>query len=446
MPLELLTYQVEGARFLASKHRAGLFDEMGVGKTAQVIHALDLVKAKRTLVVCPAAVREVWKGEFTKFSLTPRRVLKAKNVQDLNLWLRGRADVLLLSYELALSWHTHIEKHGDLIDVVVFDEAHYLKNDLSRRTRAMLGADCVGRTGMAAWGVRVWFITGTPNPNDAADIWSMMRFCGATRLDKRIFRDRYYNKRVGAYSATHDPRADMAPELRHAIRSFSLRRTKRDVNLQIPPIWLTTTTVDGDTREIAELLRQYPDLEEAILAAVERGGLSTLHADHIATLRRLVAEAKAPAFAELLVEELDSGLDKVVVFGQHIRALGLIKRSLEARKLRCVHVDGSTPDTARKNAVEEFQRDPDCRVFLGNIRAAGTGLTLVAANNLIMFESSWSPADNAQAIMRVHRIGQERHVHARFITLANSIDEQVSKVVARKTAAIAKTGMAFEAA
>ena len=439
--LQLFPYQEEGAAFLARKERAGIFDDMGVGKSAQLIRALDLIGAKRGLVICPAAVREVWVGEFRKFAQRPRRILKGRDIQDLNLWLRGKADVLLLSYEMATAWAKRLE--GDLMDFIIFDEAHYLKNDQSQRTRAMLGSDCSGDYGLARWAAHVWFATGTPNPNDAADIWSIMRFCKATPLNRRIFRDRYYRQKVGTHSVQNTPRDEMLPELKQAIRSFSIRRTKKEAGLQLPPIWLTTVTVDGDTAEIRDLMRQYPDMEAAILQAIEAGGLSFIDAQHIATLRRLVGEAKAPAFVELLAEELQDGLEQVVVFGLHVKALDHIEAGLLRRGVTVSRLDGSTSEKQRQAAVEDFQAGRS-RVFLGNIKAAGTGLTLTAASDLIMFESSWSPADNAQALMRVHRIGQTRNVNARFITLANSIDVIVSETVARKTAAIAKTGFSSE--
>lgn len=436
---QLFSYQQDGAEFLARKHRAGLFDEMGVGKSAQAIAALDLINAKRAIIVCPAAVRAVWVGEFRKFARVPRRICKAKDIQDVNLWLRGRCDVLILSYEQAANWSKHLE--GDLFEALVFDEAHYLKNKQATRTIRMLGPECDGKHGLARWAARVWFLTGTPNPNDAADIWAMMRFCNATHLSQRIFRDRYYTSRVGLHSASHTPREAMVPELRQAIRSFSLRRTKEQAGLQLPPIWLTTVTVDGDTHEVVELLRQYPDLEVAILEAIDKGGLSFIDAQHVATLRRLVGEAKAPHYAAMLAEELSETRDKRVVFGVHVGALRRVRETLGQAGLDCVAITGETSERERIEAVRRFQEDPACRVFIGNIKAAGTGLTLTAAAELDMLESSWAPADNAQAIMRCHRVGQTRNVHARFITLANSIDQVVSETVARKTANIAKTGL-----
>jgi len=446
MTLELLPYQADGAAFLARRQRAGLFDDMGVGKTAQAIRALDMIGTKHALIICPAAVREVWAGEFKKFALFQRRILKARDIHDVRLWLKGKADILILSYEQATNWSKHLA--GDIIDAIVFDEAHYLKSESAARTKAMLGFDCSGYdakgslNGLAAWAANVWFLTGTPNPNDAADVWSIMRFCKATTLNKRIFGDRYYRKRVGPYSVAHDPRPEFLPELREAIGSFSKRRTKAEAGLQLPPIWLTTTTVDGDTAEVVALLREYPDLERAIVAAIDAGGLSFLDAQHVMTLRRLVAEAKAPAYAKMLVEELRAGLPKIVTFGIHVAALALIKLEVERAGFMAVRVDGRSSEKDRIEAVRAFQNDAECAVFLGNIRAAGTGLTLTAAANIDMFESDWSPAGNAQALMRVHRIGQNADaVRARFISLANSIDGVVTEKVARKTAAIAKTGM-----
>jgi SWI/SNF-related matrix-associated actin-dependent regulator 1 of chromatin subfamily A len=122
--------------------------------------------------------------------------------------------------------------------------------------------------------------------------------------------------------------------------------------------------------------------------------------------------------------------------GVHKRALSLVAEGLA--RFGVVMIDGSVPEAKRVEAVQAFQNDPATRVFVGNVRAAGTGLTLTAAADIVMLESSWSPADNAQALMRVHRVGQEKQVRARFISLANSIDDVVTDVVARKTAAIAK--------
>jgi SWI/SNF-related matrix-associated actin-dependent regulator 1 of chromatin subfamily A len=429
--VELFPYQHEGVDWLADNTRAGLFDEPGLGKTAQTIRALNRVGARRIIVVCPAAVREVWLGEFRKFSETPLKILKGDGARDLYLFQNHKVDALLLSYERATKWAPRLE--FDLYDAIVFDESHYLKGHDTLRTRAMLGVRCDGVDGLARWAARVWFLSGTPAPNEPADIWTFLRFVGGTELGFLRFSEKYF-------TAAGKLRRGTVQELKGAISKKSFRRTKKQVDIQLPPIWLTNRTVDGDTKEIAALLREYPGLEDEILRAVERGGLSFLDAQHIGTLRRLVGEAKAPAFVETIADELTAGTDKVVVFGLHKKALEIVRTGLTDRGIGVVHIDGSVPEAQRIRAVESFQNDPETRVFVGQIRAAGTGLTLTAADTVIMLETDWAPAANAQALMRVHRIGQTRAVRASFVTLANSIDERVTATVARKTRDILQLG------
>ena len=411
---------------------------MGVGKTAQAIGALDETFSRRAIIVCPAAVREVWRGEFHKFARIPRKILKAKNVHDLGTWLKGRADVMLLSYELASRWAKHVEASRDVFEAIVFDEAHYLKGRESQRSRNMLGTQFDGASGLARMAARAWFLTGTPMANDPMDIWTWLRFVGGTSLGPNAFMNRYFRMYHGAYSSKAVPRDEMVPELKMAIEAFRIKRTAEDVGLQLPPVHLTTITVDGDTREIAELLREWPGLEQDIVDAINAGGLSFLDSQHIATLRRLVGEAKAPAYAKLIAEEFKDGLDKLVIFTWHKRAAEIIASSLLGDGFHTTLVDGSTSDDATEAAIRSFQNDPEHRGFVVNMKKGGTGLTLTAAAAIDLFEQSWSPADNAQAIFRVRRIGQERKVRARLIGLANSIDETVSAAVGRKTASIAK--------
>jgi SNF2 family DNA or RNA helicase len=213
----------------------------------------------------------------------------------------------------------------------------------------------------------------------------------------------------------------------------SLRRTKSEFWKDMPAFLVTEVAIDGDTEEIRRLILEHPGLEEAIKEAARQGGLSELDAPHIATLRRLVGVAKAPAFCDLLDEKLRSGLDKAVVMGVHTQALQIIYDAMVLKGHKPVMIRGDTSTAARKAAVETFQGDPSCRVFIGNIKAAGTGLTLTAAAEIFMVEQSWSPADNAQALMRVHRIGQTRNVVGTFVALANSVDEDVVDILATKT-------------
>lgn len=439
MSLPPLPYQVQGSDFLVNhpSRRAALFDEPGVGKTAQTIFAMDKARIRRAIIVAPAGVHKagVWQGEFKKFSDTPRRIVKHRDVNDLKLWLAGRADVLLMSYEAATKYAPKMK--GDVIDLVVYDEAHYLKTPDSGRTLAAFGRDAKGDSGLARWGVYNWFLTGTPAPNEPYDIWPWLRYVGGTPLNLAPFVSRYFKTRPTTYGQHAELRAEALTELQMAIAAYSIRRTGDQVGLQLPPIWYTTVSLDGDTREIAALLRNYPGLEPLIIQAIEEGGLSKLDAPHIATLRRLIAEAKAPAYVELLDHELRNGLDKVVIMGLHTRALSLICDELAKRGHVGVRVDGTvTSDKKRTDGITAFQTDPAVRFCACNMIAAGIGLTMTAGAALDMFEESWTPATNWQAIKRVHRMGQTRKVRARFISLANSLDQHVSATNARKTAQI----------
>lgn len=419
---------------------------MGIGKSAQAIRALDLRRLKRGIIICPAVLRENWRGEFAKFSHMERRICKGVTIHDFVAWSKGRYDVLITSYEMATKWADKIAKLGEVLEFMIIDEAHYLKNPETGRTKALLGPMADG-TGLVMWCEQAWWLTGTAIPNDPIDIYPFLRFAGVMPLSLEQFRKRYFSSRPKAFGSVQTPIKDMVTELQTLIRNHSIRRIKSEIGVELPPIFLTSALVDGDSIELRELLAMHPGLEKAVVLAVEQGGLSFLDAQHVATLRRLVGEAKAIPYAHMLLEELDAGLDKRVVMGLHRKALMDVRDILTRRGYHAVLVNGDTPEAERIAAVKAFQEDPRCKVFIGNIRAAGVGLTLTAACTLDMMESDWTPAGNAQAIMRVHRLGQVRNVTGRFITLARSIDETVNRVVAEKTAVIANIeGSAMNAA
>lgn len=437
MPLEHLPYQVEGAGVLVQHKRFGLFDVMGLGKTATLVKAIDDVGAQRGLAVMPATLRQNFITEYRKFGRQKLRLCKGMTIHDYIAWSRGRYDMLVTSYELATKWAKEFRKDPEFLDVIVIDEGHYLKTPDAARTKALLGHQTNLEHCWVEWADYAWWATGTPIPNDPIDIYTFLRFCNAFSFSLGEFTRRYFYVRQTEFGTRQTVRPDMQEELRRLIDAYSIRRTKEGVGLQIPPIFLTTAVVDGDSGPVLDILRQHPELEDAILRAVENGGLSFLEAGHVATLRRLIGEAKAVPYAHELLEEMQSGAGKRVVFGISRNALAYVRDFLVRNGVRAVLVQGGVSEPERNEAVRMFQEDEDCRVFLGNIKAAGTGLTLTAACEIDMLESDWTPAGNAQALMRVHRIGQTQTVWGRFISLANSFDEHVNELVVEKTAQIA---------
>lgn len=440
MTLELFKYQEEGARFLAERARAGLFDRPRVGKTSQVIRALDLRGSSRGIIVVPAVAREQWRGEFDKFALQRRRIVKGTSIHDFVAWANGRFDTLITSYEMMVHWAPHLHDRCEALQFMVFDEAHMMKSEDARRTKTLLGEQARTRGGAIMWAQQAWWLTGTPQPNDPMDILTFLRFQHVMPLGTEAFRKRYFTSRAKTYGSAQTAKPDMLAELRLLIANNSLCRTLDDTGAQRPPLHTTTYLVDGDAKQVRDVLLQHPGLDDTIRdALLSERGLSSLDAPHIATLRRLIGEAKAPAYAELLVGELHAGLDKMVVFAHHKSVLETIRAALVKHHIRCGMIVGGQPEKEREAVKQAFDHDPLFRVVLCNIRAAGVALTLAASAALDMVEIDWAPMANFQAIMRVYGPihVQRRSVTVRFITLANSFDTQINEIVAEKTKAIA---------
>jgi SWI/SNF-related matrix-associated actin-dependent regulator 1 of chromatin subfamily A len=440
--LELSPYQETGARYLAAHPRCGLFDEPGAGKTPQVVRALDIMQIKgNILVICPAIARANWCAEFLTWQTIDRKPIACRDIHDIVAWQKGRRDILVVSYEQARRWADVLK--SDIIDALCVDESHYLKNPTAARTKAVLGENCDRRGGIAGMAGTLWQLTGTPLPNDSADSWTFLRSVDAVTMTRSDYVHRFFRSHQGSYKARQTPRNEMLQDLQYIHRTSMIRRTLAEVGYQLPPMRISTIDIDGDTKEIRDMLRQHPGLEKAVLAAVERGGISAsfLDAQHLGTLRRLVAEAKSIPVAELVAGELESGLDKIVIMGIHISALENVANSLNERGFKAVLVNGSTPDKKRNEHIAAFQNDPTVRVFVANIQSASTAVTLHSAQQILMLESDWSPANNYQALKRVHRRGQNRPVLARFVRLINSIDEEVQTTIAKKTRDIAAVGI-----
>ena len=436
MAIDVFPFQHAGGVWLAQRERGGCLDPMGLGKTATAIRALDLRRIRRGLIIAPANLRTHWIGELHKFAQYERRLCKGVTLHDFVAWKKGRYETMVTSYEMAVRWAPLLHGLGETLEFVIFDEWHYLKNHDAKRTRAMLGLGFDGHGGILQMAEQSWCLTGTLMPNDPIDCYTFLRYTRATTLRRDPFIDRYMVPRYNTSRLQAKP--DMVPELQALIGNNSIRRTEQDVEMELPPILLTTLLVDGDTAEIREFLREFPGLDGAILEALEMGGLSFLDAQHVETLRRLLGEAKAIPYAGILYDELMTGLDKMVVMATHRKAINLVHDYLTLRNIWTVQVHGDTTAREMDAAIHNFQSDRRCRVFVGQTQKTGVGLTLHASAHLDMLENNWSPGANAQAVFRVRKIGQTRSVRARFITLARSFDETVNRIVVEKTTNIAE--------
>jgi SNF2 family DNA or RNA helicase len=209
-----------------------------------------------------------------------------------------------------------------------------------------------------------------------------------------------------------------------------LQRKQADVLHDLPPLRWGHIVVPPDS------LPPQPDLtpeQQALLYSLRSREPSSADAMHLASLRRWTGITKAPAVAELIEDQLDSGIEKLVVFAIHRSVIEVLGRIKDAAVIH-----GDTPGGEREELLRKFQRDAEPRVLVLQLATGGTALTLTAACHVLFAEISWSPADNVQAAARCHRIGQTRSVLAQIVSLAGSIDEGVGATVLRKSAELAE--------
>lgn len=421
--VELYPYQQVGAKWLSERPRALLADEMGLGKTAQAIRSLD--NGVVVGVVCPASVEETWRREFAKFADIAHSVSVASyDKVARGLWA-DRSDGLI-----------HF-------DVLILDECHYLKTPTAKRTRAIFGEKCDGVGGLVERAERVVLLSGTPMPNHPAELWPALRALAPETIMSSSGKPYTYWQFVKRYCATKfNPFSDNPTivgaknhdALAEALKPFMLRRLKSEVLTDLPPIRYEPLYLEG--RIPIEV--QGSKEADMIRATLESDGIEGLRAltPYVATLRRLTGLAKVQPVVDWVKTWLECCDDKLVIFAQHVEVIEAIHQGLLPMSGGLMPLTGSTPSGVRQKIIDSFQRDPSARVFIGQLQAAGTGITLTAASDVLIVESSWVPAENSQAAMRVHRIGQSNPCLIRFATLAGSIDEQIQRVVARKTADI----------
>lgn len=410
---DLFPYQVEGARFLATAPTKGrlLADEPGLGKTAQAIAACRGLGATLVTVACPASVRENWHREFDRF------------------WPE-HPPIIVASYDRIVR-----DEKTDWIGiggvrVLICDESHMLKTRDAKRTKAILGPG-----GLAERADHVLLLTGTPTPNHPAELWPALHALAPETIPGKSGKPLAYWQFVAKYCKTRDNGFGIEitggknlPELRERIAPFVLRRKKEDVLKDLPPIRFAELPFSSDFKMPPDVAALVPEVE----AALEKDGVDGLKAiaQHVASLRRITGLAKVGPASEWIRDALDGGIEKLVVFAYHREVLQALCVDAARHNIGYACITGATTD--RQSEVDRFKNSGVCRVFFGQIQAAGTGINLTSASHLVLLESSWVPSDNEQAVMRINRIGQRRACLVYVASLAGSIDERIQRAVIRK--------------
>ncbi|MGA0416522.1 MAG: DEAD/DEAH box helicase [Ilumatobacteraceae bacterium] len=433
-------YQQTGIEFLASRTRAALLDEPGLGKTAQAIEALGRVGAKRTLLIVPLIVIANWERELEMWApwLSTQRLRNGRDKVDAD------ASVVLCPHSLVAREKILLQLTEQRWDVVIVDEAHYFKNPKAARTQALYAR----ATGIAPHAERLWLLTGTLIPNNASEVWTHLTQLAPESItyNGRLMQPWQFEQRYCEYEETRFGKRITgnrnADELRDILSTCTLGRRKADVLPDLPTSRSTCVTLPAPTRKQLKPMEDLLDRisEETGRNVRELSGADLLQAvrdsSEFSTYRRLSGEIKTEAAIEWLTGELESGLEKVVVFAHHI---GIIQQLTEAlSSYGAQAITGDVSADGRQRIVDQFQTDPECRVVIGQLTAASTGITLTAASDVVFVETDWTPGTNKQASDRVHRVGQTKPVLVRHLTMEGSVDELVTSAIMRKTRMISE--------
>jgi SNF2 family DNA or RNA helicase len=435
----LRPYQEQGLSWLRFIHEISsggvLADDMGLGKTIETIALLlslkneEKTEALRALIVAPTSVVTNWVREIERFAPMLTTALwhgagRRDSADELE-----NSNVIITSYAL-------LRRDIDLLkklrlDYAILDEAQAIKNPLSATAQAAKE--------LAA--TRKLALTGTPIENRLSEIWSIFDFVSPGLLGPLPkFEERYARP-------IEQGNSERAARLRSIIHPFILRRTKTEVAKDLPPKLEVDKIVDLAPDQKAIYLQVLREVRAQVMGEVEKVGLARSHIHILAGLTKLRQAACDPRLLGLprefthddsgklaamreLVEEVEAGGHKVLIFSQFVSMLKLICSALDEDKIRYEYLDGSTVD--RPERIERFQQDPTIPVFLISLKAGGTGLNLTAADTVIHFDPWWNPAVEDQASDRAHRIGQKKVVTVYRLVAAGTIEEKILQLKQKK--------------
>jgi len=405
-------------------------DEMGLGKTPQGLALIQAANAFPAVVVVPASLKLNWQREAKRW--IPHASVAVVNGTS---GVLPEADLYIINYDILTHW---IDKFPDLRGIVL-DESHYIKNGSANRSKA-----CIQLSNrVVEGGIRVC-LSGTAIVNTPTEIITQLRvinrlddFEGATRF--RSVYGRATNRNLAALN-------------RKLRATCYVRRRKVEVLTELPPKMWNQVIVEGDPKTMAEYRKAEADIvhylaELARQIAIESGAdtkeaqaaawqkaIRARAAEQlvaISTLKQLSAKAKMKAAREWIENFLGND-KKLVVFGWHRDVVDEIADKFS----NGVKIQGGLTGEKRQNAVDLFQTEDKQKVIACNIKAAGVGLTLTAASDVLFLEQGWTPADMEQAVDRCHRIGQKDSVTGWLMVTANTIDEDIAMLIDRKRAIV----------
>jgi len=414
--VQLRPYQRQGVAFIrATDYLTYLGDPPGLGKTLQAL-AAALYLPGRILVIAPAGARDVWKREIESMTTESVFVFRptSKKVPSNEKFVVASYDALLSRQDQLLAVKP---------DLVILDEAHYVKNKEAERTKAV--HDCLISI------PRRLLLSGTPAMNRVDEVRKQLEFIHPGEWgDESWFRRRFVQP---LEQGTPEVKMQVLSRLREYFQGVMLRRVKMDVLKDLPPKHVIVNQV-----KLPPLWRQEYNEEAQKLRDHIQSHRETAFGDdygttrgHVMTLRQLASNGKGEEAEKYVRSILKVPGEKIVVFAYYLQHLETLEKALA--EFNPVVVHGGVNDKARDAAVQAFMHDPACRVFLGQITAAGTALTLTSARHAVFIDLDWNPANHEQAGDRIHRIGQTREVFLHYLVAGSTIDEEIVKMLQEKS-------------
>jgi hypothetical protein len=455
--LELMPHQGQLVAAAAAGHRTFLLaDEPGLGKTAQALLAAEAANAYPLLVVVPNVVKTSWAREAARW--TPRR--PATVVQGDGEAVDGFADIVVLNYEVLdrhMGWLRDFGFRG-----MVADEAHFIKNKTSQRSQHVLALS--GRIRSRTDQPLLMALTGTPLINDIEDFRAIWQFLGWIDDSEPLA------ELMGALEDTGLTPADRGfyPAARQCVTDLGIvRRRKLDVAADIPARRIADLPVELDGRAGRSIRAAERDLAGRMAARYQTalanrscgagagaGGIdhdlvrrvarselkdatTAQSGENVFTMMRRIGQAKAGLAADYATQ-LARSAGKVVFFARHVDVMDAAEEIFARQGVRFSSIRGGQTPTARQANIDAFVNDPDVTVAVCSLTAAGVGLNLQVASNIVLAELSWTDAEQTQAIDRSHRIGQAEPVTAWRIIAAQTIDARIAGLIDSKAGLAAR--------
>ena len=415
---KLYPFQNEGVAFIESrKGRALIADEMGLGKTIQALAWLQLhLELRPAIIVVPASLKLNWKKEAAAWMPSPQSEILHGNTP----WVpTGR--ILIINYDVLPAWVEMLR--GLQPKVLITDECHYYKSNKARRTKAvkMLGK------GMEC----VIALSGTPIVNRPIEMYNAINLVNPVIFPNAWnFVKRYCNARQTGFGWDLNGSSNTGELHQKLVGSIMLRRLKADVLKELPPKTYSFTPMElnnwYDYKMAEKDLIRWLLLTRGREAAIKASSAEQLV--KFEQLKQLAVKGKI----DNVINWIDDFLEvdgKLVVFAFHT---AIIDKLMEKFGKIAVRYDGSVSEKKKEEHKEAFQNDPNIRLFVGNLKAAGVGLTLTAASNVAIIELPWTPGDLDQCIARLDRIGQAFAVNVHYLLAENTVEERIAKLIDSK--------------